>query len=151
MKAKAKKNLLRIILILVLLGGGAGFYVWKYVYNKPHKSVQTADAVKITAADLYAAYAKDSAAANKQYTDKVLAISGEVVKSDLDQQQNTFVHLKAADDGSIINCSMEEKVGVFKPGDKITLKGICDGYNAGDTDMGLPGDVVANRCYLVRN
>jgi hypothetical protein len=146
MTAKTKKTIVATVLILALAAGGIGYYM----YNKPHKNVQSANAVKVAGPDLYAAFVKDSAAANKTYTDKVLEISGEVVKSELDQQQNVFVHLKAGDDGSIINCSMEEKTAPFKIGDKIALKGICDGYNPGDTDMGLPGDVVVNRCYTVK-
>lgn len=146
MTAKTKKTILGIILVLAATAGGIGYYM----YNKPHKDVQAADAVKITAPELYAAFVKDSAAANKTYTGKVLEISGEVVKSELDQQQNVFVHLKAGEDGSIINCSMEEKITPFKTGDKVTLKGVCDGYNPGDTDMGLPGDVVVNRGYTFK-
>lgn len=148
MTAKTKKILLRTILALVIIGAGAGFYVWKFVINKPYKNVAEAKAVKVSAPDLYAAFVKDSAAANKTYTGKVLEISGEVVKSELDQQQNVFVHLKAGDDGSIINCSMEEKVQPFKVGDKIALKGIYSGYSLGD--LGLPGDVGVNRCYVVK-
>jgi tRNA_anti-like len=146
MTAKTKKTILGVILVLAATAGGIGYYM----YNKPHKDVQAADAVKVAATELYAAFVKDSAAANKTYTGKVLEISGEVVKSELDQQQNVFVHLKAGDDGSIINCSMEEKVAPFKAGDKIALKGVCDGYNPGDTDMGLPGDVVVNRGYTIK-
>jgi tRNA_anti-like len=146
MTVKTKKTILWSVLILALAGGGFGYYL----YNKPHKNVQTASAIKVAGPNLYAAFVKDSAAANKTYTGKVLEISGEVVKSELDQQQNVFVHLKAGEDGSIINCSMEEKTAPFKVGTKIALKGICGGYNTGDTDMGLPGDVVVNRCYVVK-
>jgi tRNA_anti-like len=150
MTAKTKKIVLRTLLALVIIGAGAGFYIWKYVYNKPHQNVAEAKAIKVAATELYTAFVKDSASANKTYTGKVLEISGEVVKSELDQQQNVFVHLKAGEDGSIINCSMEEKVAPFKAGDKISLKGVCDGYNPGDTDMGLPGDVVVNRGYTIK-
>lgn len=150
MTATTKKILLRTLLAVVIIGTGAGLYVWKFVIEKPHKNVAEAKAIKVAATELYAAFVKDSAAANKTYIGKVLEISGEVVKSELDQQQNVFVHLKAGDDGSIINCSMEEKVKLFKVGDKIALKGVCDGYNPGDTDSGLPGDVGVNRCYVVK-
>jgi hypothetical protein len=145
-----RKNILRILLLLLIIGIGAAFYVWKYVYNKPHQNVESAEAVRLEAPALYAAFTKDSAAAGKQYTAKVLAIGGEVLKSDLDQEGKVFVHLKAGDDGSIVNCSLEEKTAVFKVGDKVVLKGICGGYNPGDADMGLPGDVVVNRCYIVK-
>lgn len=148
--AMKRKKILRVLLLLVIIGIGTGFYVWKYIYNKPHKNVEQAKALRLEAPALYAAFVKDSAAAGRQYTAQVLAIGGEVVKSDLDQEGKVFVHLKAADDGSIVNCSLEEKAVVFKPGDKLVLKGVCGGYNPGDTDMGLPGDVVVNRCYVVK-
>jgi hypothetical protein len=145
-----RKKIGRILLLLAVIGIGAALYVWKYVYNKPHKNVADAKAIRLEAPALYAAFVKDSAAAGKQYTAQVLAIGGEVVKSDLDQEGKVFVHLKAAEDGSTINCSLEEKAVVFKPGDQLVLKGVCGGYNPGDTDMGLPGDVVVNRCYVVK-
>jgi hypothetical protein len=150
MATQKKKILLRVLLALALLGGAAGFYVWKYMWNKPHQNVEEAKALSVAAPDLYAAFAKDSAAAGKLYTGKVVQVSGEVAKADLDQQQNVYVHLKAGEDGSIINCSLEEKAALPKAGDKLVLKGICGGYNPGDTDMGLPGDVVVNRCYLAK-
>ena len=57
--------------------------------------------------------------------------------------------LKTAADGAFINCTMEGKIENINAGNKIVIKGICTGYNF-DADMGIPGDVILTRCYLIK-
>lgn len=146
MTKKTKKVILLGILVAALGGAGIAYYMW----NKPHRGVQNADAVKVTASDLLNQYIQDSAAANKKYTDKVVEVSGEVVESSPNQQNQPVVKLKTTQDGAFINCTFEETAVSANPGAKITVKGICSGYSGGDAEMGLPGDVVMVRSYLVK-
>jgi hypothetical protein len=44
---------------------------------------------------------------------------------------------------------MEGKVDNINAGSKIAIKGICTGYNF-DADMGIPGDVILTRCFIVK-
>ena len=46
------------------------------MWNKPHLNVKDANAVKITAADLYKIFTTDSANAKSKYLNKVVAVSG---------------------------------------------------------------------------
>jgi tRNA_anti-like len=146
MTKKTKKTILVGILIAALGGAAFGYYMW----NKPHRSVQNAGGVKVTAADLLSQYIQDSAAANKKYTEKVVEVSGDVVEATPNQQNQPVIKLKTTQDGAFINCTFEEKTVTANPGAKITVKGICSGYSGGDAEMGLPGDVVLVRCYLVK-
>lgn len=146
MTKKTKKTILYTLLLLAIGGGSVGYYMW----NKPHRSVEGASGIKVAANDLYNAYNKDSAAANKQYTDKVVEVSGTVAKATTNQQNQVVVLLQTPQEGGYINCTMEGGNPNAKEGVSITVKGICSGYNGGDADLGLPGDVVLTRCYPVK-
>lgn len=117
------------------------------MWNKPHKNVEDAPAIAISAAELYNSYITDSANANQLYTNKVLQVSGEVGQVSVNQQAQQVVLLKTTVDEAFINCTVEGKKISAKAGDKVKIKGICSGYISGDADMGLPGDVFLIRCY----
>jgi len=143
MTKKTKKILLGTVVVVIVITAITGYMMW----NKPHKNVRDADAVKITAVDLYNSFITDSAKANTLYTDKVVLVSGEVSQVSLNQQAQQVILINTAITGAFINCTMEEKAADFKAGDTITIKGICSGYISGDIEMGLPGDVFLIRAY----
>lgn len=122
---------------------GTVYYMW----NKPHKNVKDADAENITAAELFDLYITDSAKAKDLYTGNIIHVTGEITRLSLNQQSQQVILLKTAVEGAAVNCTMEEKTVPVKPGDTITIKGICSGYISGDPEMGLPGDVFIIRGY----
>ncbi len=146
MTRKTKKYILIALLVTLVGAVAVGYMMW----NKPHRSVETADAIKVTALDLHDTYKKDSVTAKKQYTDKVVEVSGTVMKQSTNQQNEAIVLLKTNEDGAFVNCTLEGKTDAVKEGDAIRLKGICSGYSGGDADLGLPGDVVLVRCYIIK-
>jgi hypothetical protein len=119
-----------------------------FFYNKGPLDVKNSSAIKINAGELYEAFDKDSITAGKKYTDKILAVNGEVNEVSVNQQQKKVVLLKTMSELGFINCTMEEAVENIKIGDKINIKGICSGIGSGDADMGIKGDVYLTRCYL---
>ncbi len=146
MTTKTKRSIGIIILLLILIGGTIGYKMW----NKPHRSVENTDGTKVTAQTLYVTYQNDSVSAKKQYTDKVVEVSGTLSKRSTNQQNETILLISTGADGAYINCTMEGKVDDIKEGNSVTIKGICSGYIGGDADMGLPGDVVLVRGYIVK-
>lgn len=146
MTSKTKKTLLAVIIALVAIAGITGYMLW----NKPHKDVESADAVSITAADLYNIFITDSAKAKSLYTDKVLLVSGKVNRVSTNQQAQQVIYMDTPVSGAYINCTMEGKADSVKAGDDITIKAICSGYISGDADMGLPSDVFLVRGYLLK-
>lgn len=146
MTKKTKKTILWLILIAIAIGACVVYYIW----NKPHKDVKHASAEKVTAATLYQTFSTDSVKAKGLYTDKVLEVSGEVTKVTTNQQNQQVILIKTAVADASINCTMEEKDASVKPGDNISIKGICSGYIAGDADMDLPGDVFIIRGYHLK-
>jgi uncharacterized protein (DUF1330 family) len=141
-----KKIILTIVLFLVLLTCGIGYYL----YNKGPVDVQDSDSIKINAAELYDAYIKDLAAAQKKYTGRILEITGEVHDVSVNQQQKKILLLKSHSDGAYVNCTMEENTENIHANDKVNVKGICSGIGEGDVDLGIKGDVYLTRCYLVK-
>jgi hypothetical protein len=143
MKGKLKKNILIFFIVIVLIAVVTGYMIW----NKPHQNVKDANAVKITAIELYNGLANDSTRAKSIYVNKVVAVSGEVKEVTKNQQNQQIILLKTNIPGGYVNCTMEENANNIKSGDTILLKGICSGYIGGDKDMDLPGDVFLIRCY----
>jgi hypothetical protein len=133
----------KIILILVIAGiVGAGSVIL-YVYLKPHRDVAKEKGIELTAQKLYDAFKADEAAANKQYLDKAIELTGEVGAVNTNQSGNVTVDFKTSDPMVVINCTFKENPGKLTPGQTITFKGICTGY--------IPdANVVINEGILVK-
>jgi hypothetical protein len=147
MAASTKKIILFSSVALALAAAGLGLWMW----NKPHKDIKNAKAIDITAEKLYQTFITDSAKAKTTYINQVLEVSGTVTQVSENQQQQQIVFLNTGINGASINCTMESNASDIKPGDQIRIKGVCSGYNSGDADMGLPGDVFLIRGYPTNN
>ncbi|TKK67674.1 hypothetical protein FC093_13055 [Ilyomonas limi] len=104
-----------------------------YLYNKPHTSVAAmAPAITISAADLYAAYAQNEAAANQRFLDKVLLVKGTV--SDVAHTDSTFtILLESNDIAGGVSCNVTAKnttPASIKNGEPVSIKGRCTGFLA---------------------
>jgi len=97
---------------------------------------------------LYDAFTRDTATANRTYLTRIVSVTGTITGILENQQSQQVVLLKTNTDGGSINCTFEEKAVGLNPGITVTVKGICSGYISGDAGMGLPGDVFLTRCYL---
>lgn len=132
------KTFLISLLCIVVVGGSC---VWFFVWNKPQQNIQQASAISINATDLFIAYSLSEAEANKNYIDKVIAVTGEVSNVSTNTEGKTVVLLKSDDLMFGVNCTLEETTPI-KTGETITLKGLCTGYLT---------DVVLIRCYKINN
>jgi hypothetical protein len=144
----------KVLLAILVIAVGAAV-VGYYLFNKKHFSVEAAEPVaKITAAALHQSFTADSAVAKNKFigdeaNQKVIQVNGKVSDIKTDQQGNSVVLLTTATDGAFINCTMEGKADNVNAGNPVVIKGICTGYNF-DADMGIPGDVILTRCYLIK-
>lgn len=143
--AQKKKGIFFLLAAIALLcAASVGYLLW----NKPHKNVEDAPAVRVNAAELYNLFISDSLKAKNLYADKILLVSGRVERVSVNQQSQTIIMLATGTAGAYINCTLEKAAPPVKEQELIAIKGICSGYIAGDADMGLPGDVFLTRCYL---
>jgi hypothetical protein len=131
-----KRKILIGLIIVLVAGAGYGFYL----YNKkvPTLENETAD-YTLTADELYDAFDVDENAAMAQYGDKILDVQGivgdVVIKND---QTNIVLTAENAMAGGI-NCSFKYVVNEISEGDKLTIRGRC---------QGILLDVVLNNCNL---
>jgi len=128
---------------IIAIGVVVAYRIW----NEPHINIKDADGVKITATALYNYLTKDSVAMKSKFVNNIVIVSGEVKQVLKNQRNQQIILLKTNVSGGSVNCTMEEKTNNVKPGDTISIKGICSGYISGDPDFDLPGDVFLIRCY----
>jgi len=142
---------LKIILgILVLVGILGGAYGWFFVYNKPHRDYESAEAdYQIGAIDCYQKFTSLTEGAESVYTGKILEISG--IPSKIETGDSLCVVVFVFNEGMFgdegIRCTMlpghHEKAKLLSMNETVKIKGYCTGFN--DTD------VVLEHCSIVEN
>lgn len=113
-----------------------------YCYNKP-RNLAAETGIPVTAAELYAQFTSDQLQANRAYLNKVVQVSGQVLTIRNIPYAGSTVVLYTGDPVCTISCQLnknEHNVSV-KPGEKITIKGICSGYMS---DVVLTNGQLAN-------
>jgi gas vesicle protein len=135
----------KTILIGVLVLGAIGAITAYLVYNKPHKNMEKAAAdIALEAETLFTAYKTDEQAADAQYLDKVVQVSG-TVKGVSQEGGKTSVTLDSGDQMSGVVCELDELTKHprtdFQVGEQVTFKGMCTGFLL---------DVVLVRCVEVQ-
>ena len=122
------KKILFGLLALLLIGAGAGYYMW----NKPHQNMATAKTdVTIDAAALFKEYNANENACNTKYLDKVIAVSGKV-KEVTNDEGSVKVSLETGNEFGV-RCELSTTTAhartTFSPGETVTFKGTCSGLN----------------------
>jgi hypothetical protein len=117
------KNILIAISVLVLIGICTGVYMW----NKPHKKVEDAKGISITAEALSQEYNKDEKAADTKYLNKAIEVSGTVNETDKNQDGGMMVILQTGDPMAGVQCTMRDKGAAVVKGQQIVIKGFCSG------------------------
>lgn len=135
------KKVLITLLFLAAIGMGVGYLI----YNKPFEDMNRAKAdATLSASELFTAFESDEAAANEQYLDKVVQVSGTVREASTDASGIISITLESGNELAGVICQLdnlaEHPRKEFKPGEQITIKGVC---------TGMLMDVVLVRCVLV--
>ena len=123
-----KKILIGFAVVAVL--GAAG--IW-YIFNEKFTDTTEvkAEATK-KALELIHEFEKDNAAANKNYSEKIIVVNGMVSEV---EGADTTVNIKMADttSGSYIIFAFQQQhrneAKAIKPGDSVSIKGSCSGGN----------------------
>lgn len=119
------KKIALIVLALVLIGGSVAYYF----FNKKPAQVEDIKSEAITATSLAKAFEENEAAANKQYLNKVMDVSG-TVQEISQNQDGQMVIVLASDENPLsgVQCTMRESIANIKAGDQLTIKGFCNGF-----------------------
>lgn len=135
-----KKRILWLAVLLAVIGGAAGLYF--YNLKMPSMAGQKAE-MAVSAADLYAAFEADEAAANARYLGKILAVEGQVREANTLPDGTVKVVLDTGKDFGVLcefDPNTQHKRITFEPGERLTIKGECAGLNF---------DVLLSRCAVV--
>lgn len=133
-----KKKIGLVVGVFFLIGLAIG----GYMYFKPNPSVANMKTdVSLTAGDLLAAFETDEAAANAEYLDQVVALTGTITDVTTNEDGLLTLTLDTGNPVSGVICEMEadRDHGDLAEGQTISLKGLCTGYLM---------DVVLVRCVL---
>ena len=122
-----RKKLMGAIIVLVLVM----VVLVSYQYNKPERNVAGEKAIALDADQLYRQYAADEKNANNLYLNKALQVTGTVAGTKHTEQGQYVLVLSTNDPMFGVSCTMSDtaiNTGSLRPGDKVTVKGICTGY-----------------------
>ncbi len=128
-----KKRTVIILLILLAVALGAFIVYNKFEQKNPDLKSKKAD-ITISATDLIRAFDEDSAMARRQYVDKLLEVSGQVISVD----SSGSVVLGVEGDPSSVTVSLDRRhTGDYRKlsaGSPAILKGMCTGYSKAEGD-----------------
>jgi preprotein translocase subunit YajC len=132
--------LLAVALVIII----ALAYGWKE-YHRQHPDTAGIDAAfSLPAPALLKAFQDDENKSNKQYNDKVVAVSGAIVKIERTDSTQTVLLDAQSPLGGVI-CQFEpahnDELKSLHPGQAVTIKGVC---------TGILMDVILVRCALGR-
>jgi hypothetical protein len=118
----------QILFISIVVITGLLLGVAYYEYNKKAPEVADLTAEQISAVDLFKHFTSNETQANESYLNKALQVSGNVLEVKENQNNQLQIILDAGDPMFGIACTMDQSLKNIKPGDHVTIKGICTGY-----------------------
>ncbi len=121
------KKTLAVVAILLVLGGGAIWYIFNLKYSDT--SEVKAD-YTVNALDLIHEFEKNDSLSNRKYSEKIVVVNGMVSEV---EAADTTVNIKMADttSGSYIIFAFQQQhlaeAKRIKQGDPVSIKGSCSG------------------------
>ena len=156
-KKKIFKIILLLIGVIVLIGGGIGYYI----FNKPARDIQnTKTDFSYNASEIVNEYLTDAKRANDKYLDeqgnsKVLEISGIVANISEDFNNQIVILLKSEDDKSGVSCTFTSETNShthnLKIGDIVVIKGVIRSGASYDEDLEMYENVIIEKSDIILN
>ena len=155
-----KGKIFRFIAILGIAGllGGGG--IGLYMFNKPHRDVQSARVdYRLSSSQIVAEYLADNQAANQKYLasdgdSKILEISGEVMEISENFKGQKVVLLNGAMDKSgvsvVFNTESNNNLDRITIGQAITVKGVIRSGASYDEDLDMFENVIIDKSDIVK-
>lgn len=155
-----KKKILKIAVILLIAGLLIGGGTVLYMFNMPHRNVQSASTdFSLTASQLVAEYLENPTKANEKYLaddgdSKILEVTGTVKKISTDFNGQKVVLLQEETDKAGVSCSFtletNQNASGIRIGQKITIKGVIRSGASYDEDLEMYENVIVEKCDLVK-
>ncbi len=152
---KSKKKIIRIIAILGVVGLLAGAGIALYMFNMPHRDIQSTEAdYSLTALEVVSEYLADEKAANQKYLSangesKILEITGTVSRISEDFSGQKVVYFVGEKDKAGIRASFTHETNSslddVQIGQTITVKGVIRSGASYDEDLEMYEDVILEK------
>jgi hypothetical protein len=120
-----RKNIIAGIVVTGLLALAWG--AW-FIFFKPHKSVDNASLVYVTADSLFLRFQRDESTANQIYLDKALEVSGKVVSVTKNQVGQQVIILDSGDPMGGVACTLADPINGLMNGQAVKVRGFCSGF-----------------------
>lgn len=156
-----KKKILKIGAILLIAGLLIGGGTVLYMFNMPHRNVQSASTdFSLTASQLVAEYLENPTKANEKYLaddgdSKVLEIKGTVAKISEDFNGQKVVLLQETTDKAGVSCTFTQETNknalTVQVGETRTIKGVIRSGASFDPDLEMYENVVVEKSDLINN
>jgi len=153
-----KTKILKYGLIVAITGIAIGSLIVLYIFNAPHRDVQSAKVdFKLTANELVKEYLSDASLANDKYLQeegesKILAVTG-TVKSIDKNLENNYVILLQDEALSGVRCTFtiesNDHAALIQEGQKVMIKGVIRSGASYDEDLELYEDVILDKCDII--
>ena len=154
-----RKKIIRIGIITIVAGIVIAGAVVMYMFNMPHRDVQSVKAdYKLNSSEIVTEYLADANAANSKYLaadgdSKVLEITGTVNKISDDFNGQKVVLLKADNDKAGVSATFTPETSAnaltLEPGQIVTVKGVIRSGAAYDSDLELYENVILEKSDIV--
>lgn len=151
----------RTIRNIALVGILLGVVVSLYLYNMPHRNVQSSKVdYVLTSQQIVAEYLSDNVAANKKYLNadgdsKILEVSGTVYQITGDYNGRKVVLLKEANDKAGVKVTFmlesNEQLASVVIGEHISIKGVIRSGASYDEDLEMYEHVIIEKGALSNN
>lgn len=155
----AKKKIFRTIVIVLTAGLLSAGGVAIYIFNKPHRDVQTATVdFQLNGSALVQEYLSAPDVANTKYLDeagnsKILSVSGKVHSISMDMNNQQVVLLKEEGDKAGVSCTFtattNSRAAKLQIGQLVTIKGVIRSGAGYDEDLELYEDVILEKCDVI--
>jgi len=121
------KNKIIIVIAFIAAIAFSAYYIFIYS-SQNHRQVQSETAIAITSDSLVAKYQADEKLANSLYLNKALAVTGNLLSIDKNQEGKTTLVIGRSDSFSNVSVTMISTAPITqKVGETITIKGLCTG------------------------
>ncbi|GET24398.1 hypothetical protein [Prolixibacter sp. NT017] len=154
-----KRKIIKLGIITVVAGVVIAGAVGLYMFNMPHRDVQSVKAdFSLNSSEIVAEYLADANAANDKYLaangeSKVLEITGTVNKISEDFDGQKVVLLKADSDKAGVSATFTPETNAnaekLQVGQNVTIKGVIRAGAAYDSDLELYENVILEKSDIV--
>jgi len=155
-----KKRIIKLIVILVATGIVIAAGVALYMYNMPHRDVQSQEAdYSLTSTQIVNEYLSDKKVANEKYLtangeSKVLEITGTIDKITEDYDGNKVILLQEPNQKAGVSATFMPQTnahteGLIK-GQTVTIKGVIRSGASYDEDLEMYENVIVEKSDIIK-